>query len=143
MDANRRDFIKKSCALCASLIGVSIILPALNSCSTLQTVNLLPEKNSFTLAKNAFIGADKIVIIQSNSLDFSIAVVKNSETEYKAFDMQCTHLANPLIATKSGFFCNAHGSAFTLEGKPKNPPASFNLKEFAIEQNEEVLIIKV
>ena len=38
MNSNRRDFIKKTCGVCASVVGISILAPAVQSCSTLTYV---------------------------------------------------------------------------------------------------------
>ena len=130
MSGTRREFIKKSCGLCASVVGISILAPALQGCSTLQYAKpeIVQGKLSFPIS--SFIEGTNLVIVQNDTLDYDIAVVKGANNGYRSFELKCTHQDNSLIATKTGFHCNLHGSSFQLDGKVNNPPATNNLKEF-------------
>lgn len=133
----RRDFIKRSCGVCAGLLGIAAVLPVVQSCAPLNYIQAVKENNSFFIPYTAFVEDSKLVIIKNNELAFNIAVVKLTETSYKALEMRCTHQTNALVATKNSFVCTLHGSTFDLTGKVITSPASSNLKEFKIEQNNE------
>ena len=137
MDTNRRNFLKQSCGLCASLIGVSLVVPALQGCSPLITVKTNVSKGSIGIERSSFTEEDKIVIIKNEAQEFDIAVVQLGTDVFKAFELQCTHQSNPVIPTKNGFFCNAHGSSFSFEGKVNKPPAQRNLNEYKLEISQD------
>jgi len=133
MDTERREFIKRSCSLCASLIGLVALAPLAQSCSPLLTIKTDVKQGSILVMRSNFTAENKIVLIKNASFEFDIALVQLGPDEFKAIEMKCSHQANSLVPTKNGFFCNAHGSSFTLEGKVKNPPATGNLKEYKVE----------
>ena len=143
MDTNRRDFIKKSCGLCASIVGISILAPALQSCSTLTYVQPEFSQAQFSLPISSFIENSNLVIIQNKSLDYDIAVVKGKDGTFRSFELKCTHQDNSLIATQTGFHCSLHGSSFSLSGKVNNAPATTNLKEFKTTLNSGVIQISL
>ena len=130
MSGTRREFIKKSCGLCASVVGISLLAPAFQSCSTLlyASPQIVDGKLSFPIS--SFVEGSQLVIVKNDSLEYDIAVVKGTDNSYRSFELKCTHQDNSLIATKTGFHCNLHGSSFQLNGKVNNPPAINNLKEF-------------
>ncbi len=130
MNSNRRDFIKKTCGLCASVVGISILAPALQSCSTLTYVQPPISQGRLSVPIASFVENSKLVIVQNKSLDYDIAVVKGDDGTYRSFELKCTHQDNSLIATQTGFHCSLHGSSFSLTGKVNNAPATSNLKEF-------------
>lgn len=141
MDTNRRNFIKQSCGLCASLIGLSIVAPALQGCSPLITVKTNVSKGPIGILRSSFTEENKLVIVKNEAQEFDIAVVQLGTEVFKAFELQCTHQSNPVIPTKNGFFCNAHGSSFTFDGKVNKPPAQRNLKEYKLEITQDQINI--
>lgn len=141
MSSNRREFIKSSCSFCASILGIGMILPALESCAPIAIIKTNQETGSFELSKSNFSAENKVVMIRKMNSEFDIAVVQLDENQYKAFVMQCTHQSNPLILTKSGFFCNAHGSSFDLNGRVQREPALNNLEPLPIQINKDSLFI--
>jgi Rieske Fe-S protein len=143
MAVERRDFIKQACGLCASIVGISVILPAVSSCTPLKSFTGEIIQGSIQLPVNQFTAENNLVIIRNPNLEFEIAVVKYSNEKYRAFQLQCTHRTYPLIATNSGFVCNQHGSRYDLEGKVTQAPAETNLKEYLVQNNGESLNIKI
>lgn len=143
MNEERRQFLKSTCGLCASLLGIGMVMPALQSCSSLMTIQTNVKTGGIDVPKVNFTPENQIVIIKNAPFEFDIAVVKLGEDNYKAFEMQCTHQANSLVPTKSGFYCNAHGSSFSLEGKVKNAPANRDLKQYPVEIASDKVTVKV
>jgi Rieske Fe-S protein len=143
MAIERRDFIRQACGLCASIVGISAILPALSSCTPLKSFSGEIIQGSIQLPLNQFAEDNNLVIVRNASLEFEIAVVKYANEQFRAFELQCTHRTYPLIATNSGFVCNQHGSRYDLDGKVTQAPAEKNLKEYTIQSNGEILNIKI
>lgn len=130
MDTSRRAFIKKSCGICASIVGISILAASLDSCTPLQYVSAEVNNGKINLAKNKFIEGNSLLVLKHPSLEYNIAVVKSGENSFRAFELKCTHQDNSLIATNSGFHCSLHGSSYSTDGKVNNGPATTNLKEY-------------
>ncbi len=141
MDNERREFIKNSCTLCAGVLGLSALLPALQSCVAITTLQLEPTNNTFQLPITSFIENSKVVVIKHKSLSYPLAVVQVNINSYRCFELKCTHQDNGLGVSNSGFFCSMHGSNYDLNGKVLSPPASRNLKEFNSSlQGEKILV---
>ena len=118
--------------MCGALVGIGIILPSLTSCSTLASVQTNIKSGNIAVPIEKFSPENKVVLIKNAASEFDIAVIQLGSEDYKAFYMECSHESTGLVATKSGFFCNAHGSSFTLEGKVKTPPATKDLKALPV-----------
>lgn len=131
MNPERRAFLKKACGTCAALLTLGAIVPAVQGCAPLMSIKTDVRAGDIQVARMLFTAENKLVLIRNASSEFDIAVVQLGENLFKAFEMQCSHQANPLVATRTGFFCNAHGSSFTLDGQVKNPPATANLREYS------------
>lgn len=133
MNTDRREFIKNACGLCTALLGVATVLPVLTSCSSLETIHTSVNTGIVTLPISKFTEENKVIVLKSAHWEFDIAVAKLSESTFRAFYMECTHQSTGLVVTNSGYYCSAHGSSFSKDGKVKTPPATRNLKEFPTE----------
>lgn len=141
MDSNRRDFLKNACSMCGALVGIGIVLPSLSSCSTLASVQTNIKSGTVAVPKETFTTENKVVLIKNAAAEFDIAVIQFNTDGYSAFYMECTHESTGLVPTRNGFFCNAHGSSFTLEGKVKTPPATRDLKALpVVVESTEVIV---
>jgi Rieske Fe-S protein len=137
----RRDFIKQSCLLCASIAGLGTVVTQFSACAPMPVFKADVKDGQLTVLKNSFTEKNKIVLVRNTKLEWDIALVKVSEMEYAALQMKCTHLDNPLTATQNGFYCNSHGSSFNLSGKVTQEPAINDLKKYATTiSNEEIII---
>jgi nitrite reductase/ring-hydroxylating ferredoxin subunit len=141
MNSERRAFLKKACGTCAALLTLGAIVPTVQSCAPLMSIRTDVKSGDVQVAKLLFTEENKLVLIRNASSEFDIAVVQLGADSYKAFEMQCSHQANPLVATRTGFFCNAHGSSFTLDGKVKNPPATGNLREYRVSVTSDFVLV--
>lgn len=129
--------------MCGALLGIGVVLPALTSCSTLTSVQINVKSGTVAVPLEKFTAESKVVLIKNAAAEFDIAVVQLSPELYKAFYLECTHESTGLVATKSGFFCNAHGSSFTLEGKVKTPPANRDLKALPVTIKDSEVIVSI
>lgn len=143
MSPERRDFIKQACGLCASLVGISLVLPAVTACSPLKTVMGVVKQGTIDVALSNFTEENNMVIVRNNDFDYDLVVVKYPDGNYRSFQLQCTHRANPLVATKTGFFCNLHGSKYALDGSVTQAPATTNLKEYNLQVSTDKITIKI
>ena len=127
--------------MCGALVGIGIVLPSLSSCSTLTSVQTNIKSGNIAVSLDKFTPENKVVLIKNAASEFDIAVIQLGTENYKAFYLECSHESTGLVATKNGFFCNAHGSSFTLEGKVKTPPATKDLKALPVSlQATEVIV---
>lgn len=143
MNNERREFIKSACSLCAAVVGIGAILPAVSACATLPNLSIEPAAGVIPVQRSLFTMENKLVIIQSKSREFDLVLVQQAADAFQAFELQCTHQPNPLIVTKTGFHCNAHGSAFSLDGSVKKSPALKSLKTFPVTITPDVVYITV
>lgn len=143
-DFQRRDFIRQTCRLCAATVGLAAVLPAISSCAPLQMVTAEVKAGGIIeVPLSSFAPDNPLVLVRNASLEYEIALVRYSDQSYKAFEMKCTHRDNPLVATKSGFFCNLHGSSFDMNGKVVKSPATDNLKEYNLQVSNPLILIKI
>jgi Rieske Fe-S protein len=142
MEPNRREFIKNACGMCASIVGLASIAAVAQSCSSMVTVQTNATSGKIAVPTSHFTAENNMVIIKNQAMEFDLVLVKLANETFKAFELQCTHQANPLVPTKTGFFCNAHGSSFSLDGKVKKEPALKDLREFKVEiESNQIIII--
>ncbi len=139
----RRDFIRQACGLCASVLGIAALLPAVSACSPLKTITGQVNQGMIDVLLSNFTPESNMVIVRNNDFDFDLAVVKFPDGNYKAFQLQCTHRANPLVVTKTGFFCNLHGSRYALDGTVTQAPATSNLREYNFQVSADKISIKI
>lgn len=145
MKANRREFIKKSCILCA---GLSTSAWVLSSCQTTHYItgtftdtNLVFPISEFTYEKKDQLLKRSYIIIQNERLEFPIYLFRFSDTEYSALWMKCAHQGAELQASGDHLYCPSHGSEYDNLGTVKQGPAEKNLKTFPVSvQGDSILI---
>ncbi|MFL5727963.1 MAG: ubiquinol-cytochrome c reductase iron-sulfur subunit [Cytophagaceae bacterium] len=141
MQEDRRDFIKKTCILCAGIAGGLGFSSLLTSCVSFPRVKASVKQHTVEIPLSSF-AEGNMIIITPKEYYYDILVVKKSDTEYNAVLMKCSHQDNMLIATKSGLNCTLHGSNFDLNGKPLSGPAINPLTRFPTEISGSSLIVK-
>ena len=142
MKTDRRGFLRESCKLCASIVGISLVASSLEGCAPLNYYSTTLSNGELNIPIASFIENSNMVIIKDKSLEYQVAVVKQKDNTFKAFELKCTHQDNSLIATKSSFVCGLHGSTFDLSGKVITTPASKNLKEFPVTLSNDLITVK-
>lgn len=140
---NRREFIKQSCTLCLSVLGASVLTTQLTSCKPLPIYKGTLINKVIDVPLSSFNQGDNVLIVRSGNLQFDIALIKKTENDYSALELKCTHQANSLTATKSGFLCAAHGSTFDLEGKVTKEPALVPLKKYKTQLTTTSILINL
>ena len=138
---DRRAFLKQSCGLCFGLVGLGALATQLTSCAALPVVKADSNNGQFTVPLTSFTEKSKVVIVRNPQLEYDIAVVKNSDSDYTALQMKCTHQDNALTVTQTGLYCASHGSSFDLRGNVTQEPALAPLKKYKTELTNTSIII--
>lgn len=142
MSQSRREFIKTSAAGACVLAGLGLV-GFLESCvSTKNVVAVKQENGKITVPLKEW-ETQKMKILLAPDMQFGIAVIKVSDTNYRALSMRCTHRNVELNANPGGFNCPAHGSAFDLEGNVTNGPAAEPLQKYVTAIEGENLVVRV
>ena len=127
--------------LCMGLAGLGAIATQLSSCAPLPVLKGESKEGIISVPLTSFTDKSNVMIVRNAQLDFDIALVKNSGSDYTALLMKCTHQDNPLSLTKNGLYCASHGSALDLKGNVTQEPAMAPLKRFTTEiTNSSILI---
>ena len=135
-DMDRRDFIKKGCTACLS---ITVLSSMVGGCvSTKYTAGKL-GKDGITLTKDDFIikqrggtAYSSFIIVRNEALKYPICVYRQTDNDYTALWMRCTHQGAELQVFADKLQCPAHGSEFTSEGAVQNGPADSMLRTFPI-----------
>lgn len=133
---DRKEFIKRCGFACISLNTISILL---QSCANSKIISaeisddkiMVPLANFEVMNKKEKLYR-KYVVVQNQLLKFPICVYRFSETEFKAFYMQCTHQGAELTAYGDKMVCSAHGSEFDNNGNVSSSPADKPLRSFPV-----------
>ena len=129
----RREFIKAGCGLCASLATIGAVGSLLEGCKSGDLIfNTAPADGIITVPLEKFVN-NKLVIVRVKHLEYDLLLVKENESTFNTFAMQCTHRQQPLVVTSTGLICNEHGSRFDLSGNVPSDPATKPLLKYKTE----------
>jgi cytochrome b6-f complex iron-sulfur subunit len=94
-----------------------------NSTSSSNVDFAIDITNTITAPGNS-ITRDGVIVVRINA--------QNTISSFIAFQVECTHAANPIVWNQSAqqFNCNLHGSVFSITGAVINGPANRPLKAF-------------
>jgi len=137
----RRDFIKTGCGYCAGLAAFSVLGPLLEGCAPSDLIYKTQRQDGIITVPLLNLEGKKYLIIREPQLEYDLLLVKDSEIDFHALAMQCTHRQQPLVVTSTGLFCNEHGSRFDLNGKVLQDPAIRPLLKFTTELREKNIVI--
>lgn len=139
----RRDFIKNCTAVCASGLGLALLM---QGCGSVHYANSSVQTNKIKISKSEFIdpkkGERKFVVVRNERLQFPVCLYKKAEN-YSALYMQCSHQGCELQPNKTSLVCPCHGSEFSTEGKVLSPPADKDLKQFKVITDNENIYIEI
>lgn len=137
----RKEFIKTGCRACMAVMAGVAVSSLLEACATGKIVKTEVANNQIQVKKSDFTPESKFVLVRANTLSFDIMLYKESETQYNALLMQCTHYDNPVYANNKEIFCPSHGSKFDFKGRVLKEPATTNLKSYKTEIHEDYITI--
>lgn len=145
MMANRREFIRKSCLLCAGWGTTSFILSGCQAThyitGSFSDADLVLPVSEFSYEKKGQQLKRSFIVIQNEKLEFPIYVYRFSDTKYSAIWMKCAHQGAELQASGDHLYCPSHGSEYNNLGEVKQGPAETNLRTFPVSvQGDSILI---
>ncbi|MBL7864629.1 MAG: Rieske (2Fe-2S) protein [Cyclobacteriaceae bacterium] len=143
MKADRRHVLRIGCACLAGPWIAGIV----SGCTSTHYIAGTLEGNGITIARAEFSLPEQAayreyVIVRNEKLEYPICVYRQSENEYKALLMKCTHQGTELQAAGDHLHCPAHGSEYNSSGQVTQGPATDGLRVFPVTvDNEKVVII--
>ena len=147
MIENRREFIRKSCILCAGLSTSAIVISGCEAthyiAGTLSDADLVVPISEFNSEKKGNQQKRSFIIIQNEKLEFPIYVFRFSDTQYSAIWMKCAHQGAELQASGDHLYCPSHGSEYNNLGEVKQGPAETNLRTFPVSVKDDSILINL
>lgn len=137
----RRDFVKTSCTLCIA-VATGMIGSALSSCSSVAIYKTRVTDKKILVPLSLFLEKD-IQLIRTKEMEYDIALRKQSDSEFVALLMSCTHANNQTTVSGDGFTCTLHGSRYDKSGQVTKGPAQLPLKKYVTEIISDQIIIHV
>ena len=120
-------------------LGGSFLL-LLDACQPLPVYKTVSENKKLRIPLEQF-GENNFIIVQPSDLNYDIAVLKNSDTEFQSFVMVCTHADNPVRFNGQDFKCSLHGSIFNRNGAVSKGPAEKGLIALITSKENNSIII--
>ena len=139
--ASRRKFLKESLGfttLCCTL-GVSGLMQA---CTSIRYVSSSRQGKQLRVTWES-LGSDRSVMLNEPSLPAPLLLSKDQSGNYRAFLMLCTHKGCDVSPAGAVLLCPCHGSEFSLQGKVLKGPATENLPEYRVTNDEKYLSIEI
>lgn len=126
---DRKEFIKSAGCLCGvgALAG---LIATTESCAPKTQMFKATVASGKALVPTSLFEGGNIQIVKVQGLEDKVAIVKNTDGSYAAFEMKCTHAGATLKVNGDDFACNLHGSLFSTDGQVKKGPAKLPLKNF-------------
>lgn len=147
MIENRREFIRKSCIICAGISTSTFILSGCQAThyitGTLSGTNLILPISEFNYEKKGQQEKRSYIIIQNEKLEFPIYVYRFSDSKYSAIWMKCAHQGAELQASGDHLYCPSHGSEYNNSGEVMQGPAETNLRTFPVSVNDDSILINL
>lgn len=138
----RKEFIKSSCLACMGVLTAGVAINSLTSCVSFPVVKLA-SKDQKLFVDLISLNQNKMNIIRPSDLDYDVFVHELENGEFIALILKCTHQDWNLAANPKGFNCSLHGSAFDINGKVVQGPATKSLKRLNYFKDNNQLIISL
>lgn len=133
---DRKEFIKVCGLGCLSMAG---ILPVVQGCAGMKQITVAPEGEFITINSSEFLkdekkskGYRKMLTLNSDKIKYPILLCRESENNYKAFLLRCTHQGAELSVNGNIISCPAHGSEFNNNGEVIQGPAESSLYQYKV-----------
>ena len=145
----RRRFLKVCGLSCVGAFSISLLA---TGCSGVKYIYANAENDILKIDTANFIEKDdekntvtylKSIIVKPNISDFPIVIYRNSESDYTALLLRCTHQGNELNVYGELLTCSAHGSEFDKKGQVLQGPAEESLIRFPVDLKNNFLYINL
>lgn len=111
--------------------------------NTVSGKNITVALSEFEEVKEGVTTPRAFVLVKNEQLPFPVAVYRNSDKNYSALYLQCTHSGCELRPASTVLQCPCHGSEFSTQGKVLNPPAEKDLIQFPVIVSDKQLLIQL
>ena len=112
-----------------------------SACKNYRYVQCVYQGNSLLVKKTSF-EEDQFVLVPSEQLGFPVYLRKKDE-KYLAISTLCTHKECELRPAGEYLICPCHGSEFSNDGKVLSGPAEFDLLQFPVTIDGDIIRIKI
>lgn len=126
--------------MCAGITGGAIATSLIESCMPLPYFKTKSVEKKIRIPLSEFDKND-FLIVSPSDYNYDIAVIKESNDDFKSLVMQCTHAINFLTFNGNQFNCNLHGSTFSRTGEVGKGPAEKPLISLITKKYPEELVI--
>lgn len=144
---DRKEFLKICGFSCLGFIGLSGIM---QSCGTTHYVNsstdgkrVVVSKKEFEILKEDSIRYRKYIVSKVEGIKYPIVIYKNSNDNYTALLLRCSHQGNELSVNGDMLTCSAHGSEFSKNGEVIQGPAEEKLITFKVQTDAQNIYIQL
>ncbi len=122
----RKEFINRCMMLAAGCVSVDV----LTGCTSLPIVSHVREGSKAIVTKSSF--EDKeYVLIEVDELPAPVFISKQSEEEYAAVLLKCTHRGCQVQPAGEIMECPCHGSRYSRTGSVLRGPAPKDLMQYS------------
>lgn len=145
---DRKEFISICSSACLGFIGVNVLLKNASLSDSVFRKEIQSNLLEIPLTDFQKIKRDKIkwrryIIVEADGLQYPIVVYRNSETNYNALLLKCTHQGTVLDVSGDLISCSGHGSEFSTTGEVLNGPAAKELQNFPIQINNQSITLNL
>lgn len=143
---DRKQFIRQCGFTCLGATGVALLA---QSCTSSRQINAPVVDNQLRVPLSSFANKNqseqykRYVVVQNEQLNYPIVVYRNSENDYTAMLLRCSHQYNELNVNGELLTCSAHGSEFDSKGNVVNGPADTKLRSFTVTKDNQHLYIQL
>jgi len=143
---DRKEFLKTCGFACLGAVGVSTLV---QSCTPFKHVNAPIINNQLQIPLSAFIQRSKkvdtqfkrYIVVRNEQLNYPLVIYRNSDNDYTALLLRCSHQFNELNVNGELLSCPAHGSEFNPKGEVLQGPAEMKLRSFITSADTQNLYI--
>jgi Rieske Fe-S protein len=143
----RKEFLHQCGFACLGMLGLGMLL---ESCGTSKSLSGLLTDKRLTIPLSSFANTSKgqsaykrYIIVRNEGLNYPIVVYRQSDTDYTALLLRCTHQYIELNVSGELLTCPAHGSEFNNKGEVVQGPAGTGLRQFPTTADAQNLYIEL
>lgn len=143
---DRKQFIRQCGFTCLGAVGVSVLA---QSCAGTKQITAPIANNQLRVALSSFVISKKnkqsqykrYIVVSNEQLNYPIVIYRNTENDYDALLLRCSHQYSELNVNGEMLSCSAHGSEFDSKGNIVNGPADTKLRSFITTMDDQNLFI--
>jgi cytochrome b6-f complex iron-sulfur subunit len=140
---SRRNFIKKAGAISLSICAYSGLSSLLAACATTMQINSKSDVDGYIRVSLSSFEEGNSLLLNVEGIDAPIFLFRNSDTNFTAVLMVCTHKGCHLNKSGPLLVCPCHGSEFDRKGNVLSGPADENLLMYKTSLESDNILIKV